>query len=181
MNNLEIVMKGFFQVKPYERNARNNEQTVVALMKAIERFGFNQPIVIDKEGVIVKGHARYEAARRLGLVEIPCIVSQNSDEVNRADRIYDNKISELAHWDPGSLNTELRDIGGIMDEILGSSCAAPEYHIEKIDVGVTEGAMGRAEVKRVQESDAGKQFVKAVCPDCGEELFFERKQLERLI
>lgn len=180
MIQLEIQMVRTELLKPYDKNGRSNEDTVIALMKAIERFGFNQPIVIDKENVIVKGHARLEAARRLGLEEVPCLVSQNPDEVNRADRIYDNKISELAHWDPESLNAEVRDIGGILDSILGGSCAAPEYHIEQIDTGVTQGALSRSEAKRVKESDAGKEFVEYIC-ECGEKLYFERKQLERLI
>ena len=67
-------------------------------MKIIPVVGFNQPIVVDKKGVIVKGHARYAAAIQLGMTEVPCIVTDADEESIKLDRIADNKISEFSEW-----------------------------------------------------------------------------------
>ena len=103
----EIVMKPINEVKPYVRNPRKNDKTVEQLVKIIPVVGFNQPILIDKKGVIVKGHARFSAALKLGMTEVPCIVSQADDEQNKLDRITDNKISELSEWVNDELLHEL--------------------------------------------------------------------------
>ena len=103
----EIVMRKVSEVKPYVRNPRRNDKTVEQLVKIIPVVGFNQPILIDKNGVIVKGHARFSAALKLGMTEVPCIVSQADDEQNKLDRITDNKISELSEWVNDELLHEL--------------------------------------------------------------------------
>ena len=90
----QIVMKKISEVKPYIRNPRKNDKTVELLCKIIPKVGFNVPLVIDEKGIIVKGHARFTAAIRLGMKEIPCIVTHASEEAIKADRIADNKISD---------------------------------------------------------------------------------------
>ncbi len=72
--------------------------------------------LFDKEGVIVKGHARYKAAKLLGMEELPCI-SGNDDAVNNDDRILDNKISELSKWDMVKLSYELDQVGIELKEL----------------------------------------------------------------
>ena len=62
----KIVMKPINEVKPYIRNPRKNEKTVKLLVDIIPKVGFNVPLVIDKNGIIVKGHARFAAALQLG-------------------------------------------------------------------------------------------------------------------
>lgn len=99
----EIVMKKINEIKPYVRNPRKNDKTVELLCKVIPKVGFNVPLVIDEKGVIVKGHARFTAAIRLGMTELPCIISHASEEAIKADRIADNKISEFSEW----INEEL--------------------------------------------------------------------------
>ena len=94
----EIVMKKINEIKPYVRNPRKNDKTVDLLVKIIPKVGFNVPLVIEKEGVIVKGHARFTAAIRLGMTELPCIVTHADEEAIKADRITDNKISEFSEW-----------------------------------------------------------------------------------
>ncbi len=56
----KIVMKKLNEIKPYFKNPRKNDKTVEMLVKVIPQVGFNVPILIDKDGVIVKGHARYK-------------------------------------------------------------------------------------------------------------------------
>ena len=94
----KIVMKKISEVKPYIRNPRKNDKTVEMLCKIIPKVGFNVPLVIDENGIIVKGHARFSAAIKLGMTEIPCIVSHADPEAIKADRIADNKISEFSEW-----------------------------------------------------------------------------------
>ncbi len=97
--SIEIVYLKITEIKPYWKNPRHNDVTVEALVEYIPEFDFNQPVVVDKEGVIVKGHARYAAAVKLGMSEIPCIISENDDKTNKIDRIADNRVFELSKWD----------------------------------------------------------------------------------
>lgn len=94
----KIVMKKISEVKPYVRNPRKNDKTVELLVKVIPVVGFNVPLVIDQSGVIVKGHARYAAAIRLGMTEVPCVVTDADEETIKLDRLTDNKISEFSEW-----------------------------------------------------------------------------------
>jgi len=108
---IEVVYRTLDSVKPYWKNPRHNDVTVDALVEYIPIFGFNVPIVIDKEGVIIKGHARYHAAVKLGLAEIPCIVSENDEKTNKIDRIADNRVFELSKWDASQLgHLEVADV-----------------------------------------------------------------------
>ena len=93
-----IVMKKISEVKPYVRNPRKNDKTVQLLVDIIPKVGFNVPIVIDKKSVIVKGHARFAAAIKLGMEEVPCVVTDADEETIKLDRLADNKISEFSEW-----------------------------------------------------------------------------------
>ena len=103
----EIVMLPITDIKPYKKNPRKHDKTVEALVNIIPKVGFNVPLVVDKNHVIVKGHARYEAANRLGLKELPCIITNASEEAIKADRIADNKLSEFSEWVNDELLHEL--------------------------------------------------------------------------
>lgn len=98
-------------IKPYENNPRDNDGGVDAVANSIKEFGWQQPIVVDKDYVIVAGHTRYKAAKKLGLKEVPVVVASNlTDEQVRAYRLADNKTSELTTWDTDLLDDELNDI-----------------------------------------------------------------------
>lgn len=103
----ELVMKKISEIKPYVRNPRKNDRTVEQLCKIIPIVGFNVPLTITPDGIIVKGHARFTAAIRLGMTELPCIITHASPEQVQADRITDNKISELSEWINEDLMHEL--------------------------------------------------------------------------
>ena len=115
----QIVMKKLNEVKPYFRNPRRNDKTVEMLVKVIPQVGFNVPILIDKDGVIVKGHARYKAAFKLGMEEVPCVVTNASEEQIKLDRITDNKISELSEWLDEGLAHEIDMLDISFEGILG--------------------------------------------------------------
>ena len=115
----QIVMKKLNEIKPYFRNPRKHDKTVEMLVKVIPQVGFNVPILIDKDGVIVKGHARYKAAFKLGMEEVPCVVTNASEEQINLDRITDNKISELSEWLDEGLAHEIDMLDVSFAGILG--------------------------------------------------------------
>lgn len=167
------------QIRPYEANARFNDETVKSLKKAIQKYGFNQPIVIDTDGVIVKGHARYRAALELGMTELPAIFSVASDEVNRADCLADNMIHDLSEWDDESLRSELRDIEDSVNEVLGV-----EFQ-EEYGTGPAFGEVGEADVQSARDAETDRiakkrELIKLICPDCGEVIFVDKGSIGRL-
>lgn len=108
---MEIITKHINEIKPYEKNPRNNDNAVQYVANSIKEFGFKVPIVIDKDGVIVAGHTRYKAAQQLGMTEVPCVVADDlTEEQVKAYRIADNKTAEAASWNFIGLATELGDI-----------------------------------------------------------------------
>ena len=98
-------------VKPYEKNPRFNDDAVDAVAKSIKEFGWQQPIVTDKDMTVICGHTRLKAAERLGLTEVPVIIADNlTPEQVKAYRIADNKTGELAEWNYDLLPFEIKDL-----------------------------------------------------------------------
>lgn len=101
-------------VKPYANNPRDNDGGVDAVANSINEFGWQQPIVVDKDNVIIVGHTRYKAAKKLGMDKVPVVVADSlSPEQVKAYRLADNKTGELTDWDMGLLDDELADIADI--------------------------------------------------------------------
>src|SRR5262245_22629651 len=99
------------RVKPYDRNPRLNDEAVDAVASSIQEFGFRQPIVVDAAGVIVVGHTRWRAAKKLGLAQVPVHVATDlTPEQIKAYRLADNKTNELAEWNFDLLPLELADL-----------------------------------------------------------------------
>ena len=95
-------------IQPYEKNPRDNSESIPKVAESIREFGFLSPIVCDGDGVILAGHTRYAASKKLGLTEVPVLYAKNlSPEKARAYRLADNKVSELSKWDDGFLMEEL--------------------------------------------------------------------------
>lgn len=108
MNRTEIEWMPIGCIKPYEKNPRRNDGAVEALANSITEFGFKNPIIVDKDLVIIAGHTRLKAAKLLGLKEVPVVVASDLSEAQtRAYRLADNKIRELAEWDDDLLQEEL--------------------------------------------------------------------------
>jgi DNA modification methylase len=95
-------------IQPYENNPRVNDPGVDAVAASIREFGFRQPIVVDEAGVIIVGHTRYKAARKLGLATVPVHVAVGlSPAQAKAYRLADNQTATLSTWDDGKLALEL--------------------------------------------------------------------------
>ena len=137
---MEIITKKIDEVIPYENNPRKNDEAVDYVAKSIKEFGFKVPIIIDKDNVIVTGHTRLKAAKKLGLTEVPCIMADDlSEEQIKAFRLADNKVSEFSEWDNKLLDKELENILNLdMEEFGFSFDIVEERENEKPDVEFAE-------------------------------------------
>jgi hypothetical protein len=96
---------------PYINNPRNNENAVDKVASSISEFGFKNPIIIDKNNIVINGHTRLLASKKLGLKEVPVIRADDLTEAQvKAFRIADNKTSEYATWDEDLLKIELEQL-----------------------------------------------------------------------
>jgi DNA modification methylase len=124
---------------PYDKNPRLNDDAVDAVARSIQEFGFRQPIVVDEDGVIIIGHTRLKAAKKLGLAEVPVHVARGlSPEKIKALRIADNKTAEIAEWNLELLPIELAELQG-MDFDLGLLGFDQDELAKLLDPGVQEG------------------------------------------
>jgi DNA modification methylase len=99
------------QVKPYERNPRNNAGAIEKVASSLREFGWQQPIVVDKEFVVIAGHTRLAAAKSLGMDHVPVLVASDlSPEQVKAFRITDNRVGEEAEWNFDLLKLELEEL-----------------------------------------------------------------------
>ncbi|HIY92659.1 MAG TPA: ParB N-terminal domain-containing protein [Candidatus Companilactobacillus pullicola] len=156
---MKVEAKSIDEIKPYENNPRDNDDAVDAVANSIKEFGWQQPIVVDNEGVIIAGHTRYKAAKKLGLKHVPVVVADNltPDQV-KAYRLADNKTAELADWDMDLLNDELDQIRNIDMSDFGFD----ELDDDQID---TEPKVDDNE--ELSLDDFGDDKFEVVCPKCG--------------
>jgi hypothetical protein len=120
------------KIKPYERNTKKHSaKQVEQIAASIEQFGFRQPLVVDRDNVLIIGHGRLQAAKRLGLSEVPCVRADDlTDEQARALRIIDNKTNE-SEWDLDLLNLELGDFADVDLADFGLELTDPELEHEQ--------------------------------------------------
>lgn len=145
-----IVYIPIDEVIPYENNPRNNDEAAEKLADSIRQFGFRNPIILDKDGVIIAGHTRVKAAQLLGYEKVPAIYADDmTEEQAKAFRIADNRYGEFADWDVDLLLGELKDLSddftaedlGFDDSIFYQS---EEDEEEELD-GYTEQAQWKSE------------------------------------
>ena len=95
----------------YENNPRKNDDAVDAVASSIKSFGFKVPVIVDSNNVIIAGHTRVKACKKLGITEVPCVIADDlTEDQIKAFRLADNKTSELAEWDLDKLSEELKFI-----------------------------------------------------------------------
>lgn len=133
MSRLEVIDMPVALLRPYSRNARTHSQKQVAQIAAsIRSFGFNNPVLVDKEGVIVAGHGRVAAAKQLGLETVPAIRLEHMSEAQkRAYILADNKLAEKAGWDAEILAIELQNL---LDTDLDFDLTVTGFEMPEIDV-----------------------------------------------
>lgn len=108
---MKVIEKKVSDLIPYEKNPRKNEEAVDLVKNSIEQFGFKVPIVIDTDNVIVTGHTRLKAAKKLGMEKVPCIIADDlNEEQIKAFRLADNSVAQYAMWDFDLLTDELKEL-----------------------------------------------------------------------
>jgi len=172
-------------IKMYFRNPRINDDTVKALIKSIERYGFNVPIVIDKNNVIVTGHARYKALTQMGKQTAEVIKATDlTEDQARKFRIEDNTIQEISTWEEDILFEEVKDIktwdnllemfDGTLDDVLKGLGAVelPDLNVDEIvqptsyESPLTQEQQEKKKEIETENDKVSKNFV--ICPYCGE-------------
>ena len=161
----QIIMKPVGEIRPYFRNPRKNDKTVALLVDLIPKVGFNVPILLDKDSVIVKGHARYYAAIRLGLEKVPCVITEADEESIKLDRLADNKVSEFTEWVDDELLHELDALNVDFDLAeLGFPTTAIDDFLQEMeeeddDEGMSDAERKAAFQKYLEENPTNSQQV----------------------
>lgn len=158
-NKLQII--NVTEIIPYENNPRINDHAIDRVIESIKEFGFTNPILLDKDNVIIAGHTRYEAALKLNYSQVPCIyLSDLSEEQVKAYRLVDNKTSEFAEWDFEKLMQELDEINDIDLKM---------YNLNSInfdELNLTDEDFIKDEPLKTKEKE--KQII--YCPSCNEKI-----------
>lgn len=126
------------KVKPYENNPRNNDDAVDLTAKSIQEFGWQQPIVIDKDGVVIVGHTRLKAAKKLNLDKVPVVMANklNDGEI-KAYRLADNKTGERADWNFDRLKEEAQELDGSFQKDFRLGSMIPKDGVTLEDLNET--------------------------------------------
>ena len=170
--------KAISDIKPYQKNPRH-KYDINKVAQSIKEFGFQQPIVVDRAGVIIVGHGRYEAAKSLNLKTIPVTIADLSPEKAKAYRIADNKTNEYSDWDMGLLIQEFTDLLDNNYDLELTGFDSDE--LEKLIVGEKEGLTDEDAVPETPEEPKaqlgdiyklGKH--KIICGDSTELNFYEK-------
>ena len=109
IENTKIEYLDINTLIPYVNNPRKN-LNVDKVASSILEFGFQQPIVIDKNKTIIVGHTRYEASKKIGLTKVPVLVADLTETQSKAYRIADNRLNEDSLWDNKLLDLEIKEL-----------------------------------------------------------------------
>ena len=156
---MKIIYRPVDELIPYARNPRDTRDAVDKVAASIQAFGFLVPIIVDRDSVIVAGHTRLLAARKLGLKEVPTTVADDlTEDQIRAYRLADNRVAEMAVWDLPMLAENMAMIGDEIDML-------------QFGFADEEEVPGAYEVKdtgrEFDEGDFGDEAFDYECPECG--------------
>lgn len=206
---MQLIMKKLSEIKPYWRNPRKNDQAVDAVMKSIQRYGYNVPIAVDKDGVIILGHTRYKALKKLygDDAEVPVLLLDLPREKVKEFRIVDNQTHTLSTWDVSLLIAELREIQNLPELqvyfpamnleslITGMNVSvSPVYEQGEADPNETQEQQTRYTPHEVSPADITEaehrvfsvpgphqedDLVRIRCPQCGHEFLVSASNILR--
>jgi DNA modification methylase len=174
---MDVALVPIGSIAPYPNNPRRNESAVAKVAGALKEFGWRQPIVVDRKRVIIVGHTRWEAAKSLGMKEIPVHVAKDLTPAQaRAYRIADNRTGEEAEWDLDKLAAELAglqvdgfnldltgfdpgELAASLARSIGSESEADEVPEPRAAIGVEPGDVWLLGSHRLVCGDATKAAV----------------------
>lgn len=130
---MKVINRKISELKPYKKNAKKHDKVQIErIAESIKEFGFTQPVLIDKDCVVVAGHGRILGAKKAGLTEVPTVCMEDlTEEQIKAYRLIDNKLNE-SPWDNQILDEELSDIlkSDIDMELFGFDADLSDADIE---------------------------------------------------
>ncbi len=168
---MKVIIKPLDEIKPYYNNPRVNDETVKALEKSIKRYGFNVPLVLDKHGIIITGHARYKALSNLKMHSAYVVIAEDlTPDQARQYRIVDNKTQEMTEWETGKLMLEIAEIGSwdnAMDFFSDTGVGAIfGFEPEEIDLDEPIAPILTAPIVSTTSTTVTRTERKVVCPFC---------------
>ncbi len=167
-----VSLQDIEKIIPYARNPRKNDDAIEKVAASIKEFGWRQPIVVDTEGVIIAGHTRYQAAKRLGMTDCPVHIADGlTDAQIKAYRLADNRSGQEAEWDLDLLAIELGDLKDYDLSLTGFDDEEIDKYLALCEVG--EGLTDENEVPETPEvpiTQLGDIWIlgkhRLVCGDC---------------
>jgi len=158
-------------IAPYWRNPRKNETGIAKVAESIRLYGYQQPIITDKDLTIIAGHSRYQALKELGWTEVPVLIADMDPKKAKEYRVIDNRTNEYSSWSPDLL-LELKEF---------TSSETLESFFPHIDLttdfstfskSVTEGTLEAAQilidnaVRGAKVTDPPPNIIEIACPEC---------------
>ena len=156
---MKVNLVKISEIKPYINNPRK-KVNIDEVAKSIKEFGFQQPIVVDKNNVIIVGHTRYLASQKLELEKVPVVKADLNDNEARAYRIADNKLNESSTWDNALLSKEFTELLDNNYDLLNLGFTQDELE-QFIDFDISN----MEDFKEIEDTLKTKN----VCPKCGYE------------
>lgn len=156
------------EIKPYWRNPRRiPAEAVEAVATSIKEYGYQQPIVVDTDMVVVVGHTRLQALKKLGVTEIPVYITDLPEAKAKEYRLIDNRTGEMTTWDHSALVLELREFETHLLESFFPDIDLEIGQINSAVKAVTNEDVEKAEqsIKKVKEAET-ILTTEVVCPSC---------------
>jgi len=150
---MEIKYLETNKILPYINNPRKN-LNADKVASSIKEFGFQQPIVVDKEMIIIVGHTRHQASKLLGLEKVPVLVADLPPTKAKAYRIADNRLNEDSEWDMGLLNLEFTDL--LDNNFEMENLGFDDKELERLIVGDEKGLTDDDEVPELPKEPKAK-------------------------
>ena len=139
-------------IRPYERNPRRNDKAAEEVAKSIEQVGYCNPIIVDEDMVVLAGHTRLKALKKLGWKECDVIIRGGlTEEQKKKYRLYDNKTGELAEWD---------------FELLAQEMEGLDFSAFDIDWGM-QAEFDEPEEREFSDDESDDEEYDYECPVCG--------------
>tara|TARA_Y100000310_G_scaffold332892_1_gene409360 strand:- start:5690 stop:6445 length:756 start_codon:yes stop_codon:yes gene_type:complete len=162
-------------VIPYENNPRHNKNAVEKIAKSLQEYGWQQPIVVDKEMVVIVGHTRLLAAKSLGMKMVPVHVAELSEAKSKAYRIADNRVGEEALWDLDALSSELKELSDMgegfdalgfseeeLNEILNEVDALSDAYTKKVKAPTYAPSETEAKIEELYDPSRFFELIKDI-------------------
>jgi hypothetical protein len=177
----ELTVLPIGEIKPYPNNPRRiPKRAVDAVAESIDRYGYQQPIVVDSEYVVIVGHTRLQALQKLGWTEVPVYVADLTEDQAKEYRLIDNRTGEMTAWDHAALVQELREFEqGLLDSYF------PDIDLEigaiTEAINASDVAAATSRVTSVTEANpVNTHTTQVVCPSCFHSFEVKTKSLPGL-